>query len=145
MIRAYIGIGSNLNQPRQQVLDAIAALKILPRSRFVKASSLYETKPVGPQNQPDFMNAVAAIDTSLSAQALLSHLLAIEKKQGRVRSGERFGPRTLDLDLLLYGNEKINTKELTVPHPRMFEREFVLQPLAEIAPELCAAPSLRGT
>ena len=131
-IRVYIGLGSNLGNPGQQILTAIAELKDLPKSHFVKASNLYQTKPVGPQNQPDFTNAVIAIDTKLTAQSLLFELKKIENVHGRVCSGERFGPRTLDLDLLLYGDEKIDTKDLVVPHPRMYQREFVLKPLAEI-------------
>jgi 2-amino-4-hydroxy-6-hydroxymethyldihydropteridine diphosphokinase len=135
-IATYIALGSNLNNPQQQLTDAIAALKQLPNSEFIRASRFYQTAPVGFLDQPDFLNAVVCIKTTLPAPALLKELQKIETAQGRVRGSEKNGPRTLDLDLLLYGDEVISTPELIVPHPRMYEREFVLMPLWEIAPDL---------
>lgn len=133
--RAWIGIGSNLDDPRAQVCRALAGLAALPECEPGPASSLYRTAPVGETGQPDFCNAVAAVDTRLEPLALLRELQALERAQGRVRD-RRWGPRTLDLDLLLYGDEIIKRPGLTVPHPRMHERAFVLVPLAEAAPEL---------
>lgn len=132
-IRAYIGVGSNLNDPVTQVKEAFEELEMLPDSVLRAKSSLYGSKPMGPADQPEYVNAVVAIDTLLSAQDLLQALIRIEDQQGRERGGEKWGPRTLDLDLLLYGNNKINTPDLTVPHPGMHERDFVIMPLAEIA------------
>ena len=136
MLSVYIGIGSNLGNPKEKVLQAIEALKTLPDSRFICASSLYGSKPMGPSDQPDYVNAVALIETHLSALNLLDHTQAIENSLGRVRKEERWGPRTLDLDLLLYANEIIQNERLTIPHYGMKVREFVLYPLAEIAPNL---------
>ncbi len=135
MIVAYIGLGSNLDQPEKHVLDAMAELELLPDCCKVKISSLYRSAPIGPQDQPDFINAVVQLETELSAQSLLEQLQQLEQKHGRVRT-QHWGPRTLDLDLLLYGNMIIKTEKLTVPHPHMAERSFVLCPLLEIAPEL---------
>ncbi|WP_262662534.1 2-amino-4-hydroxy-6-hydroxymethyldihydropteridine diphosphokinase [Vibrio alginolyticus] len=136
MITAYIAVGSNLADPVSQAKQAIEALKTLPKSEFVQASSLYSSIPMGPQNQPDYINAVVSINTSLTPIELLNCTQAIEQEQGRVRKDERWGPRTLDLDIVLYGNEVINSERLIVPHYGMKEREFVLYPLAEIAPSL---------
>ncbi|WP_407552080.1 2-amino-4-hydroxy-6-hydroxymethyldihydropteridine diphosphokinase [Vibrio parahaemolyticus] len=136
MITAYIAVGSNLADPVSQAQQAIEALKTLPNSEFVHASSLYSSTPMGPQNQPDYINAVVAIKTNLTPLELLDCTQAIEQEQGRVRKDERWGPRTLDLDIVLYGNEVINSERLIVPHYGMREREFVLYPLAEIAPSL---------
>ncbi|WP_423839839.1 2-amino-4-hydroxy-6-hydroxymethyldihydropteridine diphosphokinase [Vibrio mytili] len=136
MITAYIAVGSNLADPVNQTQQAIEALKALPDSEFIKASALYSSTPMGPQNQPDYINAVVAIHTRLTPIALLNCTQAIEQEQGRVRKDERWGPRTLDLDIILYGNEVINSERLIVPHYGMKEREFVLYPLAEIAPSL---------
>ncbi|WP_425669016.1 2-amino-4-hydroxy-6-hydroxymethyldihydropteridine diphosphokinase [Vibrio owensii] len=136
MITAYIAVGSNLADPVSQAKQAIEALKTLPNSEFVQASSLYSSAPMGPQNQPDYINAVVAIKTNLTPLELLDCTQAIEQEQGRVRKDERWGPRTLDLDIILYGNEVIDSERLTVPHYGMREREFVLYPLAEIAPSL---------
>ncbi|EHG1328557.1 2-amino-4-hydroxy-6-hydroxymethyldihydropteridine diphosphokinase [Vibrio vulnificus] len=136
MITAYIAIGSNLADPVVQAKSAIEALKQLPKSRFLCASQLYSSTPMGPQNQPDYINAVAAIETELTPLELLNCTQAIELDQGRVRKEERWGPRTLDLDIILYGDEVIDSERLTVPHYGMKEREFVLYPLAEIAPNL---------
>ncbi|SEQ32745.1 2-amino-4-hydroxy-6-hydroxymethyldihydropteridinediphosphokinase [Ectothiorhodospira magna] len=133
---AYIGIGANLGQPQQQVRDALAALACLPRTRLRCHSSLYRSPPMGPPDQPDYINAVAELDTALSPMALLRLLLDLERQHGRVRQGERWGPRTLDLDILLHGDRIIQTPRLTVPHPGLGARAFVLYPLAEIAPEL---------
>ncbi|HCM1361976.1 TPA: 2-amino-4-hydroxy-6-hydroxymethyldihydropteridine diphosphokinase [Vibrio parahaemolyticus] len=136
MITAYIAVGSNLADPVSQAQQAIEALKTLPSSEFVQASALYSSTPMGPQNQPDYINAVVAIKTNLTPLELLDCTQAIEQEQGRVRKDERWGPRTLDLDIVLYGNEVINSERLIVPHYGMREREFVLYPLAEIAPSL---------
>ncbi|WP_329350040.1 2-amino-4-hydroxy-6-hydroxymethyldihydropteridine diphosphokinase [Vibrio natriegens] len=136
MITVYIAVGSNLADPVSQAKQAIEALKTLPESKFVKASQLYSSTPMGPQNQPDYINAVVAIQTNLTPLQLLDCTQAIEQVQGRVRKDERWGPRTLDLDIVLYGNEVINSERLTIPHYGMKEREFVLYPLAEIAPSL---------
>ena len=135
MTRAYIGIGSNLDQPQAQVARAFEELAGLAHTRLSGRSSLYRTAPIGHAAQPDFINAVAALDTELGAEDLLGELQAIESRHGRRRSF-RNAPRTLDLDLLLYGDARIDQPQLTVPHPRMHERAFVLQPLAEIAPQL---------
>ncbi|MGA8118827.1 2-amino-4-hydroxy-6-hydroxymethyldihydropteridine diphosphokinase [Rouxiella badensis] len=136
MIRVYIALGSNLAQPVDQVNCALEALAHIPRTHLVQASSFYRSKPLGPQDQPDYLNAVVALDTQLPAHQLLDYTQAIEQNQGRVRKAERWGPRTLDLDMLLYGNEIYATERLTVPHYDMKNREFMLYPLAEIAPEL---------
>lgn len=133
---AYIGIGSNLEGPIEQVLRARDAIAALPKSRFLAFSPLYENPAVGPGEQPDFVNAVAAIETRLLPHALLDALLAIETDQGRVRGTVRWQPRTLDLDLLVYGDRTIDDERLTVPHPHIRERAFVLQPLVDVAPEL---------
>jgi len=136
MTHVYIGLGSNLDNPAAQLSKAITRLEDLPASDYLKCSAYYQSKPVGPQDQPDYVNAVAMLDTDLTALTLLDHLHAIEDQQGRVRGGERWGPRILDLDLLLYGDEQINEDRLIVPHPEMHKRGFVLYPLSEIAPDL---------
>ncbi len=136
MIQAYVGLGSNLNDPVQQVQVALAALSDLPETRCVRHSSLYRSAPLGQADQPDYINAVAMLDTRLSARQLLTELQAMERIHGRVRGAERWGPRTLDLDILLYGDMQLESEELTVPHPRLAERSFVLYPLCEIAPDL---------
>ena len=135
MTIAYVGIGSNLDDPRRQVLNAFSDLDSLPHTRVVKKSSLYRTAPMGHADQPDFINAVAQLETGLPAERLLAELQALEQRHGRKRSFPN-APRTLDLDVLLYGNARIQSDTLTVPHPRMHERAFVLKPLLEIAPEL---------
>jgi 2-amino-4-hydroxy-6-hydroxymethyldihydropteridine diphosphokinase len=134
-VRAYVGLGSNLEQPRSQVSAAISELAALTDCQLTAYSSLYRTRPVGPPDQPDYINAVALLTTRLTPTQLLDGLQGLEQQHGRVREGERWGPRTLDLDLLLYGDVVISTTRLQVPHPRMAERAFVLYPLAEIAPE----------
>ncbi|HEY9104100.1 2-amino-4-hydroxy-6-hydroxymethyldihydropteridine diphosphokinase [Chitinimonas sp.] len=131
-VRAFIGLGANLGDAQATVRAAMAALGELPQTRLVATSSLYRSAPVGYLDQPDFINAVAAIDTELAPHALLDGLLGIEQVHGRQRSF-RNAPRTLDMDLLLYGERQLHDERLTVPHPRMLERGFVLLPLAEIA------------
>lgn len=133
-VRAYVALGSNLGDPQATVQAAFDALRTLRDGSLVAASSLYRSAPVGLKNQPDFINAVAALDTQLSADDLLDELFAIEARFGRQRAFHH-APRTLDLDLLLYGSETRSTARLTLPHPRMHERAFVLLPLVEIAPE----------
>ena len=132
---AYVGLGSNLESPVEQLREALKELATLPLSRLLAASSLYASRPVGPQDQPDFINAVAALETCLSPLALLDQLQALEQ-QHRRRRQRHWGPRTLDLDLLLYANNAIDVSRLQVPHPQMTARAFVLLPLAEIAPSL---------
>lgn len=132
----YIGLGSNLNNPTEQLETAVIALQQLPLSDNFVCSSFYSTKPWGFVEQPDFVNAVVKFNTQLSPLMLLEHLHRIENQQGRVRSTEKNGPRTLDLDILLYGDLIINQPSLVIPHPRMMERDFVLHPLAEISPNL---------
>lgn len=132
---AYIGIGSNLADPVQQVRQAVAALARLPQTTPGAVSSLYRTPPMGPPDQPDYVNAVAALTTTLHPRALLDALQDIERAQHRVR-GRRWGPRTVDLDLLVYGELSIDDPKLRVPHPGLAERAFVVVPLLEIAPAL---------
>lgn len=133
MTFAYIGLGSNLGEPRVQLLAAFDALGRIAETRVTAKSSLYRSAPVGYADQPPYLNAVARLETSLAPQALLDHLQEIERSLGRERSF-RNAPRTLDLDLLLYGTERIDTAALRVPHPRMHERAFVLLPLLELDP-----------
>lgn len=132
----YLGLGANLHQPLQQLQQALVALAALEHCQLQSVSSLFGSKPMGPQDQPDYVNAVAALVTTLSAEQLLDQLQKIELEQGRQRKDERWGPRTLDLDILLFGNQSIDSDRLTVPHYGMKVREFVLYPLAELAPEL---------
>lgn len=134
-MRAYIGLGSNLADPVEQVKTAISNLQSLPDSQLVAWSSLYASPPMGPQDQPDYINAVAAIETTLTAHQLLDALQAIEQQQGRIRN-RHWGERTLDLDVLLYGQNEIDDARLQIPHPGIALRAFVLYPLAEIAPDL---------
>jgi 2-amino-4-hydroxy-6-hydroxymethyldihydropteridine diphosphokinase len=137
-VTAYVALGANLEDPVAQVKAGIAALATLPRTQLRAESSLYRTAPVGYADQPDFINAVAAIDTELSPRGLLDALLAIEIEHGRVRQFAN-APRTLDLDVLLYADWQVHEDGLTIPHPRMHERAFVLAPLNEIAPD-CVIP-----
>lgn len=139
MTLAYIAIGSNLASPLEQVNAAIQALGEIPESRIVALSSFYRTPPLGPQDQPDYLNAAVALETTLLPDALLNHTQRIELQQGRVRKAERWGPRTLDLDIMLFGDQVINTERLTIPHYDMKNRGFMLWPLFEIAPE-CVFP-----
>ncbi len=133
--QAYIGLGSNLQNPIEQIQQAFSALAELAQSRLVLSSSLYSSRPMGPQDQPDYVNAVAQIETQLAPIELLHALQSIENQQGRVRE-RRWGERTLDLDLLVYGDQSINHPELIVPHIGMAQRNFVLYPLQEIAADL---------
>jgi 2-amino-4-hydroxy-6-hydroxymethyldihydropteridine diphosphokinase len=140
MHTAFVALGSNLDGPQTKVRQAIAALGKLPQARLVVASSLYRSAPVGRTDQPDFINAVAQLSTTLAPRALLAALLALEQRFGRTRS-VRNAPRTLDLDLLLYDAQCIAEADLAVPHPRMHQRAFVLAPLVEIAPA-CVIPGV---
>ena len=132
---AYIALGSNLKTPEYQLSKAIAHIRALLDTVFCAASSVYRTAPVGVVDQPDFFNQVIAVDTKLSAVALLQSLLSIEDVMGRMRT-QHWGPRVIDCDLLLYGDACVETDFLTLPHPHMTKRAFVLYPLAEIAPNL---------
>jgi 2-amino-4-hydroxy-6-hydroxymethyldihydropteridine diphosphokinase len=134
LVTAYVALGSNLLEPRRQLREAFDALACLPATQLVACSSLYRSAPVGYADQPDFVNAVAAIRTALAPRALLDALLALERAHGRVREFPN-APRTLDLDIVLYGEQVIHEPGLSVPHPRMHERAFVVVPLAEIAPQ----------
>jgi 2-amino-4-hydroxy-6-hydroxymethyldihydropteridine diphosphokinase len=133
---AYIGVGSNLEDPRAQVLAALQRLEKLPQTRLISTSRLYRSRPFGPVAQPDFVNAAAGVLTRLDPPALLEELKAIEKAMGRPESHEHWGPRIIDLDLLSHGCERSSDQLLTLPHPGIVERNFVLYPLAEIAPDL---------
>jgi 2-amino-4-hydroxy-6-hydroxymethyldihydropteridine diphosphokinase len=133
MTVAFVGLGANLGEPRTQVEAALRELDEVPQTRVTRRSSLYRTAAVGHADQPDFVNAVAQLETALPAERLLAELQAIEARHGRRRSFPN-APRTLDLDLLLYGDASLEQPGLTLPHPRMHERAFVLVPLAEIAP-----------
>lgn len=139
MTPAYIALGSNLRNPISQLRRAVAALAGIEQSRVTRVSSVYRSAPVGPPGQPDYLNAVVCLHTRLAPHALLDALQSIETRQGRVRE-QRWGPRTLDLDLLLYGDTTLNDERLTVPHPRMHERDFVLLPLQEISDEGLTMP-----
>ncbi len=132
MTPAYVGLGSNLQQPLLQLRNALVAIAHLPASQLVQVSSVYRSAAVGPGEQPDYLNAVLRLDTSLRPAELLAALQAIEQAQGRVRT-VRWGARTLDLDILLYGDRTIATPSLAIPHPELQQRNFVLYPLAEIA------------
>jgi 2-amino-4-hydroxy-6-hydroxymethyldihydropteridine diphosphokinase len=132
----YIGLGSNLDNPISQILKALRILDTLPTTKISTHSALYRSTPLGPQNQPDYINAVAELNTELSPLSLLTKLQAIENKQGRVRHVLRWGPRTLDLDILLYDNKPLQNSRLTLPHPGLYDRSFVLYPLYECAPDL---------
>lgn len=133
-VSAFIGLGANLDDPCAQVERAFGELARLPQSTLVAKSSLWRSAPVGYANQPEFINAVARLETGLSAEALLDELQNVESAHGRERSFPN-APRTLDLDLLLFGDEVRDSARLTLPHPRMHERAFVLEPLVEISPE----------
>ena len=135
MNKVYIALGSNLANPQAQLTAALQALNALSDSRLTAVSSFYQSKPLGPQDQPDYVNAVACLETSLAPLALLDELQRIEHEQGRVRL-RRWGERTLDLDILLYADHIIQSERLTVPHYDMHQREFVIIPLVEIAPHL---------
>ncbi|MDR0805161.1 MAG: 2-amino-4-hydroxy-6-hydroxymethyldihydropteridine diphosphokinase [Enterobacteriaceae bacterium] len=136
MTQVFIALGSNLNQPLAQVEAALNAIRQIPHTRLINCSRFYRTKPLGPQDQPDYLNAVVELETELEPEQLLNATQAIELNQGRVRKEERWGARTLDLDILLFGNQTINTPRLTIPHYDMHNRAFMLYPLADIAPDL---------
>lgn len=137
MVRCYIALGSNLQQPLQQVRAAVRAMSSIPATQLVAVSRWYQSAAVGPGDQPDYINGVAALNSDLLPLQLLAELQAIENQQGRLRL-QRWGARTLDLDLLLYGDQSVDLPTLAVPHPRMLDRAFVLKPLLEIAPDLKA-------
>lgn len=132
---AFVALGSNLEDPGQQIGRGLLEIAGLPATRLARASSLYRSDPVGYRNQPEFVNAVAAVETSLAPRALLEQLLEIERAHGRVRQFAN-APRTLDLDIILYGDLALQEPGLAIPHPRMHERAFVLVPLVEIAPDV---------
>lgn len=134
-MQVYIGLGSNLADPEQQILSAIDDIAALKDTTLLQQSCLYSSPPMGPQDQPDYINAVVSIDTTLSAHQLLDALQQIEQQHGRIRK-RHWGERTLDLDILVYADKVIENERLSVPHPGMASRAFVLYPLAEIAPEL---------
>ncbi len=136
MTRAYVGLGANLGDRERTLHEAVDALAAEEGIELVAVSTLRETEPVGVGDQPLFLNGVAALDTTLRPRELLGRLLALEQRFGRVRVPGEHGPRTLDLDLLLYGDDRIAEPGLAVPHPRLHERRFVLEPLAELAPGL---------
>ena len=131
MTIAYIGLGSNMKSPKQQIKSAIKSIEEIVAIQVLSVSSLYKSKPIGPQNQDDYINAVAKIDTDLMPHELLECMQGIENEQGRIRK-ERWGPRTLDLDILMFGDEIIKDDKLTIPHSDIENRSFVLAPLAEI-------------
>ncbi|MBU2977321.1 2-amino-4-hydroxy-6-hydroxymethyldihydropteridine diphosphokinase [Alteromonas sp. C1M14] len=133
---AYISLGSNMGDSQTTLKAAFDEIDSLHSCRLLTTSSLYLSAPMGPENQPDYVNAVCLIETTLDPQELLAQLQDIELRYGRERKEERWGPRTLDLDILLYGNQTISTPDLTVPHYGMAEREFVMVPLFEIAPSM---------
>ena len=135
MTVAYVGIGSNLEEPVRQVRSALVELDRLPHTRVVKQSSLYRSAPIGHADQPDFVNAVVQLETGLPAERLLAEIQEIEERHGRKRSFPN-APRTLDLDVLLFGEREFHSPGLRIPHPRMHERAFVLKPLLEIAPAI---------
>ncbi len=134
-MKAYVGLGSNLGEREATIRTAIDELSRLPDTQLVQISSLYDTAPVGELDQPNFLNAVAVLETGLDARSLFWSMLLIERRLGRVRQpGRRFDPRTIDLDLLLFGDEAIDAPDLKVPHPEMVRRAFVLVPLVEVDP-----------
>lgn len=132
-VQAYVALGANLGDPQGQVRDAVQALDTLAHARVTARSSLYLTPPWGVTEQPAFVNAVVGVETTLSARDLLTAMQVLESRAGRKRDGQRWGPRMLDLDLLLYGDAQLHDEQLAIPHPRLAERAFVLLPLAEIA------------
>jgi 2-amino-4-hydroxy-6-hydroxymethyldihydropteridine diphosphokinase len=136
VIRAYVGLGSNLGDRESYLRAALGALAVEPDIEVVAISSLRDTEPVGLVDQPRFLNAAAAVETTLPPRALLERLLAIERRLGRTRTGPRLGPRTIDLDLLLYGDERVDEPGLELPHPRLHQRRFAIEPLAELDPAL---------
>ncbi|CAJ0991324.1 2-amino-4-hydroxy-6-hydroxymethyldihydropteridine diphosphokinase [Pantoea sp. Nvir] len=136
MTRVYLALGSNLADPLYQVNTALMALDELPNTIRVATSSFYRTRPYGPIDQPDYLNAVVALDTQLTPETLLNHIQCIELNHGRIRKAERWAPRTLDIDILLFGQLCISTPRLIVPHYDICNRPFVLVPLLEITPDV---------
>ena len=136
MARAYVGLGANLGDRGRALQRALDRLAAQPGIELVGVSAFRETEPVGFRDQPRFLNAAAALETELTPRELLTRLLAVEQDLGRTRNGPRYGPRTIDLDLLVYGAEVVDEPGLTVPHPRLAERRFALEPLAELDPTL---------
>lgn len=136
MARAFLALGSNLDDPRAQVLRGFDALARLPQTKLIARSRLYRSAPWGITEQPEFINAAAELDTTLEPRELLEALLAIERAAGRERNGARWGPRVLDLDLLLHGDRVVHESGLILPHPHLQERAFVLLPLHDLAPGL---------
>jgi 2-amino-4-hydroxy-6-hydroxymethyldihydropteridine diphosphokinase len=136
VVRAYIGLGANLGEREQTIRHALELLAARPGIAVVGVSRLRETEPWGFADQPRFLNGAAALDTTLTARELLDALLAVEQELGRTRDGPRYGPRIIDLDLLLYDDATLDEQELVVPHPHLHERLFALEPLAELDPEL---------
>jgi 2-amino-4-hydroxy-6-hydroxymethyldihydropteridine diphosphokinase len=136
LTRAYVGLGANLGDRRATIERAVELLDAVAGVEVLAVSSLRETDPVGLEDQPRFLNGAAAVETALSAQDLLRVLLAVERQLGRTRDGPRFGPRAIDLDLLVYGSAELAEPGVTVPHPRLHERRFALEPLFELAPGL---------
>lgn len=137
MTRSFVGLGANLDDPRGSIERALELLRAEPGVDVVAVSTLRETEPVGYEDQPRFLNGAAELRTTLTARELLGRLLAIERRLGRVRgSGPRFGPRAIDLDLLLHGDDVVDEPGLQLPHPRLHERRFALEPLAELDPAL---------
>ena len=134
--RAFIALGSNLDDPRTRIDAAFRALAQLPATRLAKRSPIYRNRAVGPRRQPDFVNAVAELVTGLGPYVLLDAIQEIERSQGRERNAERWAPRVIDLDILLCGDHQMRDDRLTLPHPEMHRRRFVLQPLSDIAPDL---------
>ncbi len=132
----FIGLGANLSDPVEQLRLALEAIKLIPSTELIQCSSFYQTEPMGPKDQDDYINAVAEVRSGLSPLELLDNIQTIENKQGRVRKKERWGPRTLDLDILLFGDTLLNSPRLTIPHYGIKHRSFVLIPLAEIAPNI---------
>jgi 2-amino-4-hydroxy-6-hydroxymethyldihydropteridine diphosphokinase len=135
VVRAYVGVGSNLGDRVGTIDRAVGLLREAPGVEAVRLSTLRETEPWGPVEQPPFLNGAVEVETGLAPDRLLAVLLDVERALGRVRAGERWGPRTIDLDLLLYGDAVVDEPGLTVPHPRLHERRFALEPLAELAPD----------
>ena len=132
-MKAFVALGSNLGEREAMIREALEALAALPQTELLRASSLYDTEPVGDPDQPGFLNAVAELETELTARQLLWNLLLIERRLGRVRT-RHWGPRVIDLDLLLYGSEVLDEPDLKVPHPELIRRSFVLVPLVELDP-----------
>lgn len=136
MTVAFIGLGSNMDNPGRHIRSAIASLDSVPLTALIKVSSLYKSKPLGPPEQDDYINAVAKLETTLDVMALLESLQKLEQQHGRIRTGDRWGPRPLDLDILMYGSETICNARLLIPHAEMLKRSFVLVPLYELEPGL---------